>query len=188
MKIRVATVDDAKEILDIYKYYITDTAITFEYDVPTVEEFKGRISKTLEKYPYIVCELDGKIVGYAYVSAFKERAAYDWSVETSIYVDKDCKGKGIGKQLYSVLEDICREMNIKNVNACIAYPGVVDQYLDFNSIDFHHHLGYEDVGIFHNCAYKFGTWYHMIWMEKMIGNHEQNTSPIRLFCEISHKL
>ena len=104
MNIRIATAEDAKELLSIYKYYVENTTITFEYDTPTIEEFKNRIKNTLVKYPYIVAEKDNKIYGYAYASAFKERRAYDWAVETSIYVDVDSSKQGIGRLLYNELE------------------------------------------------------------------------------------
>ena len=103
--IRVAALDDAEELLEIYAPYVRETAITFEYEVPSPEEFRERIAHTLEKYPYLVAEHDGKIEGYAYVSPFKERAAYAWAVETSIYVDQNCKRMGIGKNLHSTLSE-----------------------------------------------------------------------------------
>ena len=101
--IRVAALDDAEELLEIYAPYVRETAITFEYEVPSPEEFRERIAHTLEKYPYLVAEHDGKIVGYAYVSPFKERAAYAWAVETYLYVDQYCTRMGIGKKLPSAL-------------------------------------------------------------------------------------
>ena len=106
LKIRIASAKDAAALLEIYAPYVKNTAITFEYEVPSLQEFERRIENILKKYPYLVAETDGKIVGYAYVSAFKERAAYDWAVETSIYIDKKLKRMGIGKKLYSVLEEI----------------------------------------------------------------------------------
>ena len=100
INIRVATVEDAQQILQIYAPYIEKTAITFEYEVPALEEFRGRIQHTLKKYPYLVAEEAGEILGYAYTGPFKERAAYDWAVETTIYVKEDKKQRGIGKLLY----------------------------------------------------------------------------------------
>ena len=163
--IRVATEADAEEILAIYAKYIEQTAITFEYVVPSIEEFRGRIRHTLERFPYLAAEKDGKIAGYAYVSPFKERAAYDWSVETSIYVDMDQKRSGIGRRLYEELENILKQQGILNVNACIAYPNP-------QSIAFHEKMGYRAVGKFTDCAYKLEQWLGMIWMEKMLGAHE----------------
>ena len=170
--IRSATVEDAEAILNIYAYYVEKTAITFEYDVPTLEEMKRRIGKTLEKYPYLVILRDDKIQGYAYAGPFKERAAYDWSVETTIYLAHDAVKRGLGKKLYFALEEALKEMGILNLYACIGYPIEEDQYLTKNSAEFHEHLGYTTVGRFHKCGYKFNRWYDMIWMEKIIGSHD----------------
>lgn len=184
IRIRMATEDDAEEILKLYSPYVTDTAITFEYDVPSVAEFSQRIRHTLERYPYIVAVEDEEIVGYAYTSPFKERAAYQWAVETTVYVKKDYRGKGIGKKLYLALEDILKKQNIINVNACIAHTSVEDPHLDNTSTDFHFALGYSKVAHFTKCGYKFGTWYDMIWMEKMIGIHTESPSPVIPITEI----
>lgn len=182
--IRTAVPEDAPHLLRIYEPYVTDTAITFEYDVPTLPEFRGRVEHTLLHYPYLVALKDGEIVGYAYASPFKERAAYDWSVETSIYVDMQYLHCGIGKKLYEALEEALFRMNIINVNACIASPVQVDRYLDDNSIRFHEHLGYRMVGTFHQCGYKFGTWYDMVWMEKMLSSHPDRVKPVILFPDL----
>lgn len=182
--IRIAKETDAEEILAIYEKYIKETAITFEYDVPSIEEFRGRIRHTLERYPYLVAEKNEKIVGYAYVSPFKERAAYDWAVETSIYVDMEQKRGGIGGRLYEELETILKQQGILNVNACIAYPQVEDEYLTRNSVRFHEKLGYKMVGTFHQCGYKFNRWYDMVWMEKFIGEHQENQPDIIPFPEM----
>ncbi len=171
LSIRVAQIADAKELLAIYAPYVRETAITFEYEVPTIEEFAVRIAHTLERYPYLVAKYNGEIVGYAYAGPFHERPAYDWAVETSIYVRQDRKGQGIGRALYDALEAQLRRQNIVNVNACIASPAAEDTHLTKASILFHEKLGYQMVGEFHQCGYKFDTWYNMVWMEKMIGEH-----------------
>lgn len=196
LKFRVARPEDAAALRTIYAPYVEETAITFEYEVPGVEEFRARIAHTLATYPYIVAVEENKIIGYAYVGRLHERAAYDWTVETSIYVDRSARKHGLGRQLYERLEAILRAMNIISVNACIAYPGTMnattqdrmhedqregpadrgagigeDPYLNTNSPDFHAHLGYQLVGHFHACAYKFDRWYDMIWMEKWIAPH-----------------
>lgn len=188
VKLRVATVSDAAELLKIYAPYVTDTAITFEYDVPTLEDFKGRIAHTLEKYPYFVAELNGEIVGYAYASAFHPRAAYGWASETSIYVRRDMKRMGLGRTLYDALETALKAQGVLNLNACIACPDVDDEYLTRNSIRFHAHLGYSMVGEFHNCGYKFGRWYNMVWMEKMLGEHVDDQPPVKSFSEVRAEL
>lgn len=170
--IRSAAVTDAERLLEIYAYYVEHTAITFEYDVPAPEEFRARIAHTLERYPYLVLEEDGVIRGYAYAGVFKGRAAYDRSCEMTIYLDHEAKGRGAGRALYEALEEELRKMGILNLYACIGDPIVEDEYLTKNSEQFHRHMGYTKVGEFHQCGYKFGRWYNMIWMEKLIGEHK----------------
>lgn len=172
MNIRSATISDAEQILSIYAPYIERTAITFEYDVPSVEEFRERITSTLKKFPYLVVEDEnGKILGYAYAGTFKGRRAYDWCAETSIYVDMEARGKGIGGALYGELEARLKAMGILNVNACITWVDEPCQYVTHQSPEFHEHIGYKKCAHFHQCGYKFGQWFDMIWMEKMIGPH-----------------
>ena len=183
-KIRVATLEDAKTLVEIYTPYVEKTVITFEYEVPSVEEFKGRMTHVLEKYPYLVAERDGEIVGYAYAGEFKSRAAYDWAVETTVYVREDQKNSGVGKALYMALEQILAEQNILNLNACIGYPEVEDEYLTKNSVQFHEHMGYRFVGEFYKCGYKFGRWYNMVWMEKHIGEHLDDQPAIKKFDDV----
>ena len=162
IRIRPAKPEDAEKLLAIYAPYVEKTAITFEYEVPTVEEFRERIHNTLKKYPYLVAEQGGEPVGYAYVGPFHDRPAYDWAVETSIYVDQNKKRMGIGKKLHEALEEELRNRGFLNMNACIAYPAQEDEYLTRNSVEFHAHLGYRMVGQFHQCGYKFHRWYDMV--------------------------
>lgn len=171
IRIRTATPDDAPTILAIYSHYVLNTAITFEIDVPSLSEFRGRITQTLSKYPYLVAMRDGSIVGYAYAGPFKERAAYDHSVELTIYLSPDERGQGTGRKLYTALEKSLSDMGIINLYACIGDPITEDEYLTHNSENFHAHLGFTKVGTFHKCGRKFGRWYNMIWMEKFIGEH-----------------
>ena len=184
IEIRTASVSDAEKLLEIYKPYVEKTAISFEYEVPTVEEFAQRIENTLKKYPYLVALKDGKILGYAYASEFKERAAYDWAVETSIYVLEDSRATGIGKRLYECLEKSLAFQNILNMNACIACTDTEDEHLTNGSIAFHEKMGFLTVGKFHAVGYKFGKWYDMIWMEKHIGEHISSQPSIKRFEEI----
>ncbi len=182
--IRTATPDDAKSILKIYSYYVENTAITFEYKTPEISIFKKRIESTLKNYPYIVAENNNKIIGYAYTGAFVGREAYNHSAEVSIYVDKDLTKSGTGKKLYNVIEKISVKQNIFNLNACIAVPETDDEFLNRNSISFHEHMGYRFVGEFYKCGYKFGRWYNMAWLEKIIMNHVQNPEPFKAFSEM----
>lgn len=205
IKIRVAGEQDAEALLNIYAPYVRETAITFEYEVPSPGEFAERICTTLARYPYLVAERAGEPVGYAYAGPFKTRAAYDWSVETSIYVARDRKRQGVGRRLYNVLEEILKAQGILNMNACIAYPcgagqgdrsqdmgfvsaqtdrGYQDAHLNRDSVDFHERMGYRMVGEFYQCGYKFNRWYNMVWMEKHIGEHTADQPKVRAFPEI----
>ncbi|MDO4325448.1 MAG: GNAT family N-acetyltransferase [bacterium] len=184
VQIRTAEEDDAEKLLTVYAPYVEHTAITFEYEVPSVQEFADRIQRTKKKYPYLVAESGGEILGYAYAGAFHERAAYDWAVETSIYIRQDKKKMGIGKRLYEALEAVLAEQNILNLNACIAYPVQEDEYLTKDSVAFHRHMGYRLVGEFYQCGYKFHRWYNMVWMEKQIGTHKEYQPAVIPFAQI----
>ncbi len=177
--IRTATVEDAEVLRNIYAYYVEHTVISFEYDVPTVEEFRGRIAKTLKNFPYLVVEKDGEIMGYAYAGPFVGRPAYAWCAELTIYLERNAKKRGYGRMLYEALEKALKEMGYLNLYACIGYTDVEDEYLNNNSPQFHEHMGFQLVGTFHNCGHKFGRWYHMIWMEKIIGKHEGQADQIK---------
>lgn len=181
IKIRAAELGDAEELLKIYAPYVENTAITFEYEVPSLQEFQHRIEKICEKYPYFAAEQKGELVGYTYAGPLKERAAFDWAVETTIYIRQDKKGMGIGKKLYDRLESSLKEQGILNLYACIAYPEQEDKYLTKDSIRFHKHLGYKWTGKFQNCGYKFQRWYHMVWMEKEIGQHLKKQPKVKFF-------
>ncbi|MCF0128863.1 MAG: N-acetyltransferase family protein [Pseudobutyrivibrio sp.] len=182
--IRDVRLEDAASLLEIYGPYVKETAITFEYEVPSVDEFKARIENITKKYPYFVAELEGKIVGYCYAGIFKARAAYDWAVETTIYVKKDLRRSGVGRKLYAKLEEALKAQGILNLCACIACPREGNEYLTDDSIRFHESLGYELVGRFHQCGYKFDHWFDMVWMEKMVGEHGSGQMAIKAYSEI----
>ncbi len=179
MTIQEVTTEDAAELLEIYRPYVTDTAVSFEYQVPALEEFEKRIEEISSRLPYLKAVEDGKITGYAYAAPFKGRSAYDWSVETTIYLRQSERRKGTGRALYEKLESLLREMGIMNMNACIAVPKEKGPRLTMDSIHFHTRLGFVPVGTFHNSGYKFGIWYDMMWMEKMLGTHREDQPPVR---------
>ena len=188
IKLRIVRTEDAEKLLEIYRPYVEKTAISFEYEVPSLDEFKGRIINTLKKHPYLVAEKDGEILGYAYTSDFVGRVAYDHSSEMTIYLDETKRKMGIGRKLYSAIEGICKAQNITNLYACIGYPETEDEYLTKNSAEFHAHLGSRLAGKFYNCGLKFGRWYHMIWMEKIIGTHGAAPAPIIPFPELDREI
>lgn len=182
--IRPASPEDGEALLDIYAPYVRETAISFEYDVPSPEEFRERIRKALERYPYLAAEAGGELLGYACAGPFKSRAAYGWAVETSIYLRRDKQGLGLGRRLYGALEELSRAQGVQSLNACIACPETEDPCLTWNSVNFHAHLGFRLVGVFYRCGYKFGTWYNMACMEKLLGNHPAKPEPIIPFPEL----
>lgn len=177
--IRDATLEDAARILEIYDYYVRETAITFEYETPSLEEFQGRMRRIMARYPYLVAVEGERVLGYAYAGHFRTRAAYDWSCEVTIYLDQSERRHGLGRALYAALEGALKEMGVLNLYACIGYPEADDEYLTTNSADFHAHLGYTEVGRFRKCGRKFGRWYDMVWMEKIIGEHGEDQPPVQ---------
>lgn len=180
MEIEKVTTKDAKQLLEIYAPYVENTAVSFEYEVPGVQEFENRIEAISSEYPYLKAADGDEIWGYAYAGRFKARRAYDYSVETTIYIRQDKRGLGIGKALYRVLEASLLDMGILNMNACIAVPRTKDEHLTNDSRYFHEKMGFSLVGTFHNSGYKFHTWYDMIWMEKMLGEHRAEPDKVRL--------
>lgn len=161
IEIRNAQVEDAANLVAIYAPYVEKTAITFETQVPTVEDFENRIKKTMKKFPYLVAIEEGQIVGYAYASTYYARAAYDWTVELSVYVQKEARGKGVGTLLYTALEEELTARGFKNFLACIALPNPA-------SIALHEKRGYEQVAHFKKVGYKFGTWHDIVWLQKSL--------------------
>lgn len=181
IQVRPARLFDASAMLQIYAPYVKETAVTFDYEVPTLHQFKEKIATGMERYPYLVAEAGGRIIGYAYASPFKERAAYAWAVETTIYLDREERGKGVGRMLANKLEETLRQQNILNVNACLAYTDREDEHLTSASFLFHERMGYKKVAHFTQSGYKFNKWYDVIWMEKIIGRHDVQPKPVLLF-------
>lgn len=175
--LRIATPADAAELAAIYEPYVRTTAITFELVAPDSAEFARRIAHTLERYPYVVAQssASGLVLGYAYVGAFKGRAAYDWAVETSIYVAQEARGQHVGSLLHEGLLRCCALQGITNLEACIAYPD------EGGSVGFHERMGYRMVGRFERCGYKLGRWWDMVWMERFIADHPAEPAPLRPF-------
>ncbi|MCI9481106.1 MAG: N-acetyltransferase [Oscillibacter sp.] len=181
LEIRLVTAEDAPGLLKVYEHYVRHTAISFEYEVPTLEEFRARIARTRQKYPYFAAVENGRILGYAYAGPFVGRKAYDWSAELTVYLAPEAKGRGLGRKLYEALENALAGMGVLNLYACIGYPEEEDEYLTRNSAEFHAHMGFSPAGRFRQCGYKFDRWYDMIWMEKIIGKHENGQKPVRPF-------
>lgn len=182
--IRDAVLSDAPRLLEIYGHYVRRTAVSFEYDVPAPEVFRQRMAALLGRWPYLVAEQDGVLLGYAYAAPFHARAAYGWCSELTIYLDPAAVGQGLGRSLYTALEQALKAMGLRNLYACIALPAASeDPFLTGASAAFHARMGFQTVGTFRNCGYKFGRWYHMIWMEKVIAPHGTNPPPVRAYPE-----
>ena len=159
--IKTVSAEDTQRLLEIYKPYVEETAITFEYEVPSVQEFEKRISNTIERYPYLVAEEDGQVLGYAYASTYYARTAYDWTTELSIYLNEDARGRGLGSQLYGALEEELEKRGFLRFLACIAIPNEA-------SIAMHEKRGYIQVAHFPKVGYKFEQWHDIVWMQKTI--------------------
>ena len=168
LKIRDAQLEDAARLVEIYSHYVLNTAVSFEYAVPSLEEFKERIRKIKTKYPYLVCEKGGKIIGYVYAGAYSPRAAYNWTAETSIYIDKDCRRNGAGALLYKELEKRLKEKGIINLLAGVAFCENEDEYLTHDSQKFHLKMGYSEVAHMKGVGKKFDRWYDIKWFQKKI--------------------
>lgn len=175
--LRMASPADASVLLDIYAPYVRETAISFEYDPPSVSEFVGRIREVLETFPYLTAVRGEEVLGYAYAHPYGVRKAYSHSVELSVYIRRDCRGLGIGRMLYAAMEVLLKAQNITNLYVLVAGVDVEDEYLTHDSQKFHLAMGYDYVGKLHKAGYKFGHWYDMITMEKIIGPHPEHTQP-----------
>lgn len=170
--IRNATLKDVEEIAAIYSYYVENTAISFECVSPTAEEYKVRFEKITADYPFLVAVRNKKVIAFAYAHAFSERQAYRKSAELTVYVLNGENRKGLGCALYSELETLLKEKGITNLYARVASPLEEDEYLTRNSEKFHSRMGFVKVGCLNKCGTKFGRWYNMLYMEKIIGTHD----------------
>ena len=182
IRVRTATIEDAKALREIYKDYVENTVLTFEYEAPTLEEYQERMSHVLERYPYLVAECDGEILGFAYASTFRARPAYDWGVETTIYLNRKVRKQGVGRALYTRLAEVLAAQGIVKVTACITYPK--DEFSNFGSMQFHERMGYRLAGRLECSGYKLGRWYDTIYMDKFIGEPKEEMSAILTFADV----
>ena len=167
MQIRRATPADAAVLREIYRPYVETTAISFELEVPSIEEFQRRISVAVEGWSWLVAEVDGKLVGYAYASAHRARQAYRSSVETSAYVREDYQRQGIGRALYTQLLKELGERGFGSAFAGITLPNDA-------SVGFHESLGFEPIGVFPRVGRKFGAWYDVAWFYRSIQDSDRD--------------
>lgn len=159
--IRRLKAKDCKDVLGIYAYYIKNTTHTFETEVPEKVDFENRILGIAKRFPFFVLEENGKIVGYAYATEHNQRQAYRFCVNVSIYVDRECVGRGVGKKLYdSLFEELCN-LGYYNAFSCITIPNE-------RSVNMHEKYQFKKVGRFENAGYKFGQWHDVLWMQKQL--------------------
>ena len=170
--IRAASAADVPAILEIYRPYILHTAYTFEYDVPTQEQFLQRFETITAEFPWLVWEERGEILGYAYADHAFSRAAFQWTADLSIYLKPEAFGKGIGRALYTAVEDILRDLGY------FAVYGIVTADNE-GSCAFHRAMGYGETACLPDCGWKFGRWHGVIWFEKRLRAGIPETAPRR---------
>lgn len=162
--IRLITPADAEAALAVYAPYVLHTANTFEYEIPSVDDFRTKIENITAQYPWLVCECDGEIVGYAYGSTHRERAAYQWSPESTVYISDKYHRKGIARILYNTLFALLKQQGYINVFASVLVTNV-------NSVEFHRAYGFEEIGLFKNIGYKLGEWHTNLWFQYTLQEH-----------------
>lgn len=178
-RIRLASEADSASVLQIYAPYITETAITFECQVPTDEEFRGRMAEIQRKYPWLVCEVNGHIVGYAYASSYREREAYQWSVSLSVYVDPRYQGQNIGSSLYYALLEFLKKQGFYSAYASVAQPNVKSERLQES-------FGLKPIGIYKNAGYKLGQWLDVKWFGLVMQEPDESPTVPQAISEIEN--
>jgi len=161
MAIRTATAADIPAMLSIYRYFVEQTAVSFEYELPSQEAFLHRFEEHIADYPWLVWQEDGKVLGYAYAGRAFERAAYSWNAEISCYLAPEARRRGIGTQLYAQIEQILTKQGCRKVFAVVTSANKA-------SVAFHEALGYHIMAVYHDVGYKLGAWYDVIWLEKQL--------------------
>jgi len=161
---------DATAVLRIYAPFIENSAITFEYEIPAEDEFRERITRIAAAYPFLVAEHQGAIVGYAYAGRFRERAAYQWCCESSVYVDPAYLRRGIARSLYRELFKLLQAQGMRNVYAVITLPNP-------ESVALHTAFGFTEAGLFRKAGYKHEQWHDVLFMEKFLAAHDLQPAP-----------
>jgi len=166
-------------MLEIYSPFVTDNCVSFELQAPSESEFIHRIETFVKLYPWLVAEQNERIAGYAYASVYRERLAYQWCVECSVYIHPEQRGNRVGKNLYQALFSVLKHMGICNAYAIITLP-------NDSSVAFHRYMDFEEVGVFRRVGFKFGSWHDVYWMVKYLSTENQ-PSTIKLFSEFSEE-
>ena len=177
VEIRPATLSDAQGILNIYAPHVRRSFCTFESEVPSIEEMQERIKKIMLTKPWLVCTIDKSIAAYVYASAHRERTAYQWSCECSVYTSPDFQNAGIGHQLYKTLFQILKAQGYRNVYAGITLPNEA-------SIRLHEKCGFTPFATYENVGYKLGKWKSVGWWKLQLHNYNLKPSPPSQFSEL----
>lgn len=177
LNLRPIKPEDAAGSRELYRYYVENTVCSFEYEVPSAEEWIDRIKKTTSYYPWLVIEFEQKIIGYAYASKHRTRSAYNWSVESAVYVDRNFHRLGIGKALYAALIDILRLQGYRNIYAGITLPNE-------KSVRLHQSMGFYEVGVFKKIGYKFGSWHDTGWFQLHLNSSGEAPGLIKSSAEV----
>jgi len=170
VELRKASTQDAEQLLEIYGPYITDTAYTFETELPSVEEFQGRMNKYMARYPWIVAVEGEQIKGYVYASLHRDREAYQWTCECSVYLREEWKGKGLGKLLYDGLFELLKMQGFRNVYAGITKPNDASERM-------HQKCGFEEFAVYENVGMKFDVWHHVGWWKLRLNEYDPSPPP-----------
>ena len=177
VSIRTIDKNDTQEVLEIYAYYVRNTAITFDYDVPNTSEFIKKIATITRDYPWLVCVENEKIIGYAYGSIHRTKMAYQWSPESTIYLANGTYRKGLGRVLYETLFSLLKLQGYVNVYAGVTIPNI-------NSEEFHKALGFNEIGVFHRAGYKLQKWHDTKWFELHLAEHVSHAEAPKKLKEV----
>ena len=178
--IRLARDGDVDAIVEIYRPIVESTTISFETSVPDHEEMARRVHDTLQSYPWLICELDGHVAGYAYAARHRVRGAYRWSVDTSVYIDDGYRRRGVGRGLYESLFAILAAQGYFNAYAGIALPNQA-------SVALHESMGFEQIGVYRGVGYKLGRWCDVGWWQRSLREREHTPRPPQDLATISEQ-
>jgi phosphinothricin acetyltransferase len=168
--IRLAAERDAEQIAAVYAPYVTDTVISFELKPPSADEMRRRIEVTLQRYPWLVCERQGLVLGYAYADAHGSRAAYRWSANVSVYVREGAHRRGVGRALYTALFAALKLQGFYNAYAGATLPNPA-------SVGLHEAMGFRPVGVYRGVGYKMGAWHDVVWWHLLLRERVANPDP-----------
>ena len=175
--IRIANSEDAKAVLSIYSPFILQTGVTQETEVPAEDAFQQRIINTLKERPWLVCEIENEIAGFAYAGKHRERKGYQWCIEPSVYIDEKYYRYGIAKALYTALFEILKIQGFVNAYAVITLPNE-------KSVSFHKNFGFKHLTTYTRIGYKLGKWHDVDWWELQINAHQKFPESPLMFSDL----